>query len=292
MHSTLVTQNGASTIKQSRRSRRAIESLKDQLFEVVQAEQPMTVRQVFYQMVSLGAVKKTETEYDKTVGRLLNEMRMDGDLPFEWIVDNTRWIRKTYRYSSLEQALDRTAELYERLLWDNQDVHVQIWLEKDALSGVIYQITDRWDVPLMVTKGYSSLSFLYNAAQMIEGQGKPTIIYYFGDHDPSGVHIPVHVEERLREFVPDAEITFERVAVNPDQISQWGLQTRPTKASDPRSKSFHGESVELDAIRPSALRNLVRDCIIRHIDKQKLNDVRMVEAEERKALRLLGRNVG
>jgi hypothetical protein len=94
----------------------------------------MTVRQVFYQMVSRGAVRKTETEYDKTVCRLLARMRRDGDLPFNWITDNTRWARKSISYSSVEEALERTRDLYRRDAWANQDVYVEIWLEKDAFA--------------------------------------------------------------------------------------------------------------------------------------------------------------
>ena len=141
-------------------------------------------------------------------------------------------------YSDLEDALWNNARTYRRSVWDDQDVYVEIWLEKDALAGVLVDVTDLWDVPLMVTRGFASLSFLYEAADCIESQGKPAFLYYFGDHDPSGVDIPRTVKERSREFAPDAEITFERVAVNPDQIERRGLPSAPTKKTDSRSKNF------------------------------------------------------
>ena len=241
----------------------------------------MTVRQVFYQMVSLGAIDKTEREYKNAVDRLLNEMRRAKELPFGWITDSTRWMRKPATFSSLKLALKRTSEVYRRSLWDNQDAYVEIWLEKDALSGVLYGVTEEWDVPLMVTRGYSSLSFLHGAAEVIAKVDRPVFLYYFGDHDPSGEDIPRKTEADLREFAPGADITFERVAVTPEQISQMGLPTRPTKKTDSRSKGFKGESVEVDAIPPAVLRQLAQECITRHIDQQQLHATKIAEASEK-----------
>jgi hypothetical protein len=135
----------------------------------------------------------------------------------------------------------------------------------------------------MVTRGYPSLSFLASAAEALEDHEKPAWLYYFGDRDPSGVDIPRHVEERLRELT-EADFEFEVVAVQPWQIQEWNLPTRPTKRSDTRSKRFSGESVEVDAIHPGRLRNLARECIEGHIDPQVLNRVLEVEAAERETL--------
>jgi hypothetical protein len=172
----------------------------------------MTVRQVFYRTVSSGLIAKTENDYKNSVGRLLVKMRMAGDIPFDWIADNTRWMRKSRTYSSMDAALQNTAQAYRRALWDEQEVYVEVWTEKDALAGVLLAETRPWDVPLMVSKGFASVTYLYEAAQSIKAEGKPAYLYYFGDHDPSGVHIDRAIERRLREFAPDAEIHFERVA--------------------------------------------------------------------------------
>jgi hypothetical protein len=150
---------------------------------------------------------------------------------------------------------------------------------------VLYEITSQWDVPLMVTRGFASISFLHGAANAILREDKPTYLYYFGDHDPSGVDISRSVEQRLREFAPKAEITFERVAVTPDQIESMGLPTRPTKTSDSRAKNFVGGSVEVDAIEPSRLKKLAEDCITQHIDYDALERLKAVEAAERETLR-------
>jgi len=252
--------------------------------ELLASEHPVTVRQVFYRLVSQGIVAKTESEYRSTVARLLATMRREGVIPYQWIADNTRWMRKSQSYSSLEHALYRTAQTYRRMLWVDQPVYVEVWLEKDALAGVLLEITDPWDVPLMVTRGYPSLTFLHSAAEQIAAVDKPCFLYYFGDHDPSGLDIPRRVEADLRTLAPAADITFERLAVTPTQIDAWDLPTRPTKRKDSRAKAFQGESVEVDAIRPDLLRALVTQAIIRHVDDHALDVLRAAEASERELL--------
>jgi hypothetical protein len=253
------------------------------IYAALERDRPMTVRQLFYRLVSQGVIEKTEDEYD-TVVRLTRDLRLEYVVPFGWIADNTRWMRKPRTYSGLEQLLDWTATTYRRSVWDNQDAYVEVWLEKDALAGVLIDVTKKWDVPLMVTRGYASLSFLYEAAQSIAAENKPTFVYYFGDYDPSGVHIPQAVEHRLREFAPESEIHFKRVAVNPDQIQAWNLPTRPTKKTDTRSKNFKGESVEVDAIEPAQLRKLAEKCITRHIDRHAYRSLRRTETAEKQTL--------
>ncbi len=275
----------ARPIKRRRRSKVEIETIKTEIHEVLADENPMTVRQVFYRLVSLGVIEKTEAEYKTTVCRLLTDMRRNGELPYQWIADNTRWMRKPNTYSDLEEAVQRTAQFYRRCLWDDQEAYVEVWLEKDALSGVLYPITAQYDVPLMVTRGYPSLSFLHSAAEGILYEDKPTFLYYVGDHDPSGVHIPQKIEADLREMAAGAEIYFERIAVNVDQIEAWNLPTRPTKKTDSRSKTFKGGSVEADAILPADLRALVEEAITQHIDKEVLNITKVAERSEREMLR-------
>jgi hypothetical protein len=183
-----------------RRSKADIDAIRAALYETVEAYHPMTVRQVFYQLVSQGVVPKTEAAYKTTVGRLLVKMRMDGELPFNWISDNTRWMRKPTTFSSLDAALENTARTYRRALWDDQDVYVEVWCDKDALAGVLLEETRQWDVPLMVSRGFASVTYLYEAAESFKAQGKPA--YYFGNHDRNGLHIDRSIEMKLREVDP------------------------------------------------------------------------------------------
>jgi hypothetical protein len=318
--------NGSRPTKR-RRTRGEMDMVRANLCDILAgSESAMTVRQVFYQAVSRGVIAKTEGEYKSTVCRLLTDMRLDGVIPFGWIADNTRWMRKPRTYSSMESALQTTVSTYRRQLWDNQDAYVEIWLEKEALAGVVVDITSEFDVPLMVTRGYPSVSFVHEAAEAMgraSGRVRPTraeleqdledlhsgdrtrgraararqearrrsrevFVYYFGDHDPSGVDISRHVEERLYEFAADEYIVeFKRVAVTERQIGDLDLPTRPTKRTDTRAKDWHGGSVELDAIPPDDLRDLVRGCIEQHVDRDQLALLKTIESEEREVLERL-----
>jgi hypothetical protein len=261
---------GASPIKSRRRSKADIQAIRDVIVDVVGDRRPMTVRQVFYQLVTRGVIGKTEAEYKTTVCRLLVEMRRDDTIPYDWIADNTRWMRKPDTHDSMRSMLHNCQRTYRRALWNDQDAYVEVWLEKEALAGVLVDVTDKWDVPLMVTRGYPSVSFLHSAGEQIASLDCPAYLYYFGDHDPSGRDIDRFVERELRRHAPDADLTFRRVAVLKRQIEQYGLQTRPTKKTDSRAKSFDGESVEVDAIDPDTLRALCEKCITRHIDQEQL----------------------
>lgn len=246
-----------------------------------EAGPPMTVRQVFYALVSMGAIPKTEAAYNQTCYHLL-QMRRRDLLPYDFISDNTRWMRKPKTYASLESFLQISQDAYRRALWANQDAYVEIWIEKDALAGVVYEITQKWDVPLMVTRGFPSETFVYNAAEAIKGQGKTAYLYYFGDYDPSGVSITETTRDKLRAF--GAKFHFSHKAVLPWQIREWNLPTRPTKRTDSRAKDWEGGSVELDAIPVAILRQLVAESITRHIDHQALEESKRVETLERETL--------
>jgi hypothetical protein len=271
----------ASPIKKRRRSTRAeVEARRDGLFEIVAAMQPMTVRQVFYQATVRGLVEKSEAGYTKVQTDLVL-LRREGVLPYDWLADNTRWQRKPKSFGSIEEALADTARLYRKALWRDAESYVEIWLEKDALAGVVYPITAGYDAPLMVARGYASLSFLHSAAEQIAELDRPAYLYHLGDFDPSGVNAGEKIEETLRELAPDAKVYFERIAVTPEQITDWELPTRPTKASDTRAKNFGSISVELDAIPPDMLRDLVEAVIVAHLPADQLSVLRTAEESER-----------
>jgi hypothetical protein len=253
---------------------------------IVQAMHPMTVRQVFYQASIHGLVDKTEAGYAK-VQTDLALLRRAGDMPYGWLADNTRWQRKPFSHDSIADALHDTARLYRKSLWANADSYVEVWLEKDALAGVVYPATDLYDVPLMVARGYASLSFLHSAAEFIAGLRVPTHIYHLGDYDPSGLDAGRKIDETLRELAPKAEIHFERLAVTPAQIRAWDLPTRPTKTTDSRARGFGPISVELDAIKPATLRALVDEAIEQHLPRHELRVLKAAEESERLVLHRL-----
>jgi hypothetical protein len=273
----------ASPIKRRRATKAEVEDRREALFAIIDDGKPMTVRQVFYQATVHGLVEKAESGYAK-VQTDLTVMRRAGDLPYDWLADNTRWQRKPRTFSSVEEALKETAKFYRKSLWDDADTYVEIWLEKDALAGVVYPVTSMFDVLLMVARGYASLWFLHTAAEYINELIVPSYIYHLGDFDPSGVNAGEKIEETLQELAPDAEIYFERIAVTPEQIEEWGLPTRPTKTSDTRSKGFGAISVELDAIEPNRLRQLVQEAIVVHLPAAQFEVLKAAEESEREII--------
>ena len=277
----------ACSIKRSRRSAAEIDIIREAILVVLEAGFPMTLRQLFYKLVSTRVIPKTEAEYDNTVGRLVKEMRLSGQLPWRWITDNTRGQRKVRTSSSLEGALEDTARFYRRDIWDDQPEYVEIWCEKDAISGVLWPVVAEWHVPLMITRGYPSLSFMYETAATISAVNRRVHIAYLGDWDPSGLDIQRNVEERLREFAPEVDLDFRRLAVTPAQVREFGLLTRPTKTTDSRAKGFRGESVDVDAIDSNQLRGMVEEFIVGFVDQRRLAQLRIAETSERDILRAM-----
>jgi hypothetical protein len=265
----------------------AVTTRRERLLEIVREIKPATVRQVYYQATVLGLVEKTENGYGQ-VQNDLTLLRRAGSMPYGWLADSTRWQRKPTTFTSIEEALEDTARFYRKSLWASANSYVEVWLEKDALAGVVYPVTDKYDVPLMVSRGYASLSFLHSAAEDIAELDVPAYIYHCGDYDPSGQDAARVIEKTLRELAPDAEIYFERLAVTPEQITTWNLPSRPTKRSDTRASKFGSEiSVELDAIPPDRLRGLILDAIELHLPKAQLDVLLEAERSEREFLREL-----
>jgi hypothetical protein len=276
--------------KRFRRTKAATTSVRDTIKAILEQDHPQTVRQVFYALSVRGLIAKLENEYHRTVVRLLVDMREDGTIPFAWIADNTRWMRKPSTFAGLKSFFESGAKGYRRNLWITMPVYVEVWCEKDALAGVLMEETEIYDVPLMTARGYPSISFVHSAAKAIEAKGKPAYIYHFGDFDPSGVDAARDIEAKLRRYAPGAEIHFERPAVTREQIEQWNLPTRPTKQTDTRAKKFgSATSVELDAIPAQKLRRLVRECIERHVDQHQLNLTKIAEESERSFIETVAR---
>jgi hypothetical protein len=278
----------ASQIKRARATKAEVEHRRRMLLRIITDMKPMTVRQAFYQATVLGLVDKSDAGYDKVQTDLVH-LRKTGALPYSWLADNTRWQRKPETFGSVQEALEDTARIYRKSLWRDADAYVEVWLEKDALSGVVYPITELYDVPVMVARGYASLSFLHGAAEYINDLDVPTYIYHLGDFHPSGVNAGEKIEETLRELAPDADITFERIGVTREQIRVWNLPTRPTKEKDSRANNFGKVSVELDAIRPRDLRDIVEQAIQRHLPLEQLEVLKAAEESERQ---LIGGLVG
>jgi hypothetical protein len=274
--------------KRHRHTNVELAEIDDAIYEVAAAERPITVRGIFYRVMSMGLVPKTDKANKATgepsgygiVQRETLKLRRAGELPYHWITDGTRLRLQPETFSDAQAALDNTARMYRRSLWIYQHAHIEVWAEKDAITGVVYPVTEQYDVPLLIARGYSSETFLYTTAAEINDEGNPAYIYQLGDHDRDGVRAWKHISRKLREFVDDdIELTFARIAVTPDQITGLNLPTRPDKTD-----SGFGPCVEVDAIESNTLRALVSEAIESHIDQNALRVTKVAEASERELL--------
>jgi hypothetical protein len=280
-------------IKRARRTGADMTALRNTIIAVIEDDPPMTVRQVFYQLVSRGVIEKSEAQYKDTVIRLMSEMRFSGRLPWENVIDESRRVRVTRTYDDVIDAVEHTAKFYRRSALAQCNDYLEIWCEKDALSGSLWDVTFDYDVPLMVSHGMSSITFLHGTALEIQKaaqHGKRSFIYQFGDHDPSGVAIQRSMERRLKQMCEQLDCAppvVKRAALTEAQIKKYKLPTRPTKRDgNSHANSFVGRSVELDALPPRVLRNMVRKVIEKHISNHELVALRAAEDSERKLLEM------
>src|SRR5215208_2685620 len=230
--------NGTSTIKRTRRTRDEIEALDAALCEIVDQFRPVTVRQVFYQAVNRALVPKSETKGYRVVQRRLVILRESGAIPYGSIVDGTRYVHGHRRYHDLAEFTTYAAGLYRKDYWSTSEVNVEVWLEKDALKGVLVPtVVNECGLGLHVTRGFASITYLQEAAEDIERDGRPTYVYVLTDFDPSGVSIAETVEEELTARAPFSEIIVARLAVDREQIDRWNLPTRRPRPATPGRRS-------------------------------------------------------
>lgn len=273
------TRYGSSPVKRHRRTNDDLDTIDDLIVEAIAQDAPVTLRGVFYRVSSAGGVPKDENGY-RVIGRQLLKLRRAGRVAYSAITDGTRYILRPTTYPGLMGMLSEVHASYRRQLWANQAAEVHVFAEKDAISGVLSPVTDEFDVPLAIVRGYASESFAYSLAQAVAAAHKPVFIYQFGDHDPSGIDAWRDLQRKVSAFAPAADVTFERVAVTPGQIADMDLPTRPTKTTDTRARGFDGRSVEVDAIPARVLRRILRDRIEAHIDQRQLAATRYAEDTE------------
>ena len=254
-----------------------------------EAHGPVTVRGLYYQAEVHGipGIDKSDQGYDRVQAQVL-KLRRQGRLQYESIADATRWMRKPRSFDSIEDALEETARTYRRNLWRDADDLVEIWLEKDALAGVVYPVTSKYDVPLMVTRGFSSETFAYEA---IEARGKDRrryVVYYLGDFDRSGVDAARSLREKLTRFAGEKGIVveFQTLGVTEHMVKLFKLPTRSHKRNSAADRNWpHDFACELDAVPPDVLRDMVVNVISNHLPLDQLLVLREAEESERELLR-------
>lgn len=238
----------------------------------------LTLRQLYYQFVSRGLIANNDREYSK-LGSIVNEARLAGKIDWDHIVDRTRFVRELSTWGSPEKIMEGAAKSYRRDLWETQATRVEVWIEKDALVGVIEGICDQLRVPYLSCRGYTSQSEMWGASQRFYGhtlRGQKVVVLHLGDHDPSGIDMSRDIEERLLHFLacdyyrvlynnhfdftdedPDEvdrsamsdealqwsadNFELRRLALNWDQVEQYAPPPNPAKITDSRSRSYISE---------------------------------------------------
>ena len=256
----------------------------------------LTLRQLYYQFVARDLLDNTLRSY-KRLGSIVNDGRLAGLIDWDSITDRTRNLQANSHWETPGEIIESAAHSYRRDLWADQDHRVEVWIEKDALIGVIEGPCRELDVPYFSCRGYTSQSEMWTAAQRLadwSAKGQEPLVIHLGDHDPSGMDMTRDVLDRLALLSEDTPLEVDRIALNHDQVEQYRPPPNPAKITDSRCagyiRRFGRESWELDALEPAVIADLVRARIRRVLDTRKFNAAKKRQERERKELTRLAAN--
>lgn len=266
----------ADRLDKIKKANEIIEEYKAQGFE-------LTLRQLYYQFVSRDFIKNTQREY-KNLGDVINDARLAGQVDWLAIVDRTRNLRSLSHWTSPSSIIDACARQFRIDKWAGQPRRVEVWIEKDALVGVIEGVCESLDVPFFSCRGFTSQSEMWAAAMRLKqyaADGQRPLVLHFGDHDPSGLDMTRDIRARLEEFAGH-EIELRRLALNMDQVEKYEPPPNPAKSTDSRYEGYKAEfgeeSWELDALEPKVIAELIRSEVAKATDTTRWNEA--VDQEE------------
>ena len=243
-------------------------------------EMPITIRTIYYQLVSGLIIPNTIKSY-KNYNRIAVKGRREGLIDTSRIVDSSKPLIKTSSWINPLDFIQTVKCAYKKSIWDNQPEYVEVWIEKDALSCIIEPTTSAFDCYLAVGRGYQSLSNKNEAKERFEEMPeKQKTILYFGDFDPTGLDISRDI---TAEFIDDG-VKVERIALNEKQVRDYNLPPILTKPTDSRTakhiEQYGNVAVELDALPPNMLTKLCKDAIMSHLDISAFNETKEQEKED------------
>lgn len=238
----------------------------------------LTLRQVYYQMVARNIIPNNERSY-KNLGNLISDARLAGLIDWQAIEDRTRNLRGNSHWSDPGSVIDSAAYSYHLDHWAGQRNYVEVWVEKDALIGIVGQICQRLDVNHFSCRGYVSQSEMWEAARRLKrrsDQGQHIVLLHLGDHDPSGKDMSRDISDRLVTFETYG-VEFHRLALNMDQVDAYNPPPNPTKLTDSRAGGYIAEygheCWELDALEPMVISDLIRDHVTKYRDEKVYNEI-------------------
>lgn len=272
-------------------SRKLIEQANQIGLEYIKLGYSLTLRQLYYQFVARDLLKNTVNNY-KRLGSIINDARLAGLLDWDLIEDRTRWLRQIPNYLDPQDFLENVIRNYAEDLWRDQPFYCEVWIEKDALSGVIANICNEWRVPYFPCRGYASQSEVYQAGKRLEAERiirrrDGVVIFHLGDHDPSGIDMTRDNADRLSMFAR-MPVEIRRLALNMDQVEQYDPPENPAKETDSRfadyADKFGDSSWELDALEPTVITELVGNAIESVVDVDDFEQKRDMETANRERL--------
>lgn len=260
----------------------------------------LTLRQLYYQLVTREVIDNNQKEYAK-LSVLLKKGRMAGVVDWDAIEDRGRQPKIPYSVRDVKHALQDTIDQYRINRQKGQDTYIEVWVEKDALSNVFLRVTEEYHIRLMVNKGYSSCSAMHDAykrfASHMKVDNQDGLILYFGDHDPSGIDMARDIKDRMTEFGIDNYGNFEiiRPALTIAQVRKHRCPENPAKMTDPRAAWYvkeHGRhSWELDALPPRVLAQIIQQNILSRIDEDLYKEVLEEEARQKQIIEDFAENL-
>ncbi len=269
----------------------------------------MTLRQLHYQMVARGHTAEWSTGVNtlrtyKRIGTLVDKARMGGLMDWNHIEDRTRSLHGPTHWDSPAQIIAASSYSYKIDKWQDQPTRVEVWVEKEALAGVISRASSSRDIDYMACKGYLSSSAMWRAARRLGGylgDGQDVVVLHLGDHDPSGIDMTRDNHSRLAQMITHdygrraaIRLDFRRIALTRDQVDQYQPPENPAKFTDSRAEGYvaaHGySSWELDALPPDALINLINSEVDQIIDPDSFAAMADRERQERRILELVHGN--
>ncbi|NUM77649.1 hypothetical protein HUU40_25070 [candidate division KSB1 bacterium] len=263
-------------------SREIIEQVNNILAEYEAQGYDLSLRQLFYQMVSRDLLPNTQKEY-KRLGDIVNNARLAGLVDWDMIKDRGRATVTNSHFDSPAEILNIAARQFAIDKWQDQSYHVEVMVEKQALEGVLVPVCEDLDIPFTANKGYSSASALRERGRILgrlaRKNGKRIIVLYMGDHDPSGLDMTRDVQDRLSTFA-ETKIHVERLALNYPQIQTLKPPPNTTKENDTRAAAYAAKykaSWELDAVEPAALARIVTEAVMKYRDADKWQNAVMAE---------------
>jgi hypothetical protein len=270
-----------------------IEKVNEIISEYKSKGYELTLRQVYYQLVARDIIPNNEKSY-KNTGSLISDGRMAGLIDWNSIIDRTRNLRRNSHWDNPADIVASCAYSFAYDKWEGQEEYVEVWVEKDALVGIVGQVCGRIDVPYFSCRGYVSQSEMWAAAQRLErvSHNKHIVIIHLGDHDPSGKDMSRDIFDRLQVFGVQPE--FKRIALNMNQIEKYNPPPNPTKLTDSRStgyiQEFGYECWELDALKPEIIDSLIESEVNKHRDIGLYAEMMDKETAAKKLLRRVSEN--